>query len=412
MKILHINTYDTGGAAIAALRQHHALLEAGIDSNILFAKLTDKSIKKAYQYIAPQKSFFNRLKDRILFKLNIKVDYWTKVNNALKNRVSGFESFSLPDSDFDITSQSIYKEADVINLHWVSGFLDFKFFLNNKKPIVWTLHDMNPFTGGCHSSFGCKKYQLKCNNCFQLKGTKDLTLAEKNLKIKLKCLYNTKLNIVCISNWMLKNSLESKLFRNFKHTRINHSINSDAYSIYNKNFARDVFKLDKNKTIIVTVTQRFNKGKGSDILKEVIDANTNPCIQICTLGNPIKNDKVVNLGVINDKQLIALAYAACDAVLITSREDNAPNLIPEAFSCGKPIIGFQIGGMPDHIIQWKTGLSSKNIKSKSLLDLIYIFHENKEKFNPNIIRDYALNKFSQKLQSESYLKLYNNILKD
>jgi glycosyltransferase involved in cell wall biosynthesis len=412
MKILHINTYDTGGAAIAALRQHDALLEAGIDSNMLFAKLTDKSIKKAYQYKAPTKPFINRLIDRILYKLNIKVDYWTKVNKTLKNRVSGFESFSLPDSDFDITSQPIYKEADVINLHWVSGFLDYKFFLKNKKPIVWTLHDMNPFTGGCHSSFGCENYQLNCNNCFQLKGTVDLTLAEKNLKIKLKCLKNTKLHIVCISNWMLKKSLQSNLFQNIKHTRINHSINSDTYSIYNKNFARSVFKLEENKTIIITVTQRFNKGKGSDILNDVIEANTKSNIQICTLGNSIKNDKVVNLGVINDQLLLALAYAACDAVLIPSREDNAPNLIPEAFSCGKPIIGFEIGGITDHIIEWETGLSSKNITSKSLLDLIYIFHENKGKFNPNKIRDYALSNFNKKSQSNSYFQLYNSILKN
>jgi glycosyltransferase involved in cell wall biosynthesis len=176
---------------------------------------------------------------------------------------------------------------------------------------------------------------------------------------------------------MLKKSLQSNLFQNIKHTRINHSINSDTYSIYNKNFARSVFKLEENKTIIITVTQRFNKGKGSDILNDVIEANTKSNIQICTLGNSIKNDKVVNLGVINDQLLLALAYAACDAVLIPSREDNAPNLIPEAFSCGKPIIGFEIGGITDHIIEWETGLSSKNITSKSLLDLIYIFHENK-----------------------------------
>ena len=48
----------------------------------------------------------------------------------------------------------ILKEADIINLHWINGgFLSLKSLeklseLN--KPVVWTLHDMWAFTGGCH----------------------------------------------------------------------------------------------------------------------------------------------------------------------------------------------------------------------------------------------------------------------
>jgi hypothetical protein len=35
-KVLHLNTFDNGGAAIAAKRLHMALLKNGIDSSMLF----------------------------------------------------------------------------------------------------------------------------------------------------------------------------------------------------------------------------------------------------------------------------------------------------------------------------------------------------------------------------------------
>ena len=38
-------------------------------------------------------------------------------------------------------------------------------------PIVWTLHDMNPFTGGCHYSGDCGKFRESCGACPELQST-------------------------------------------------------------------------------------------------------------------------------------------------------------------------------------------------------------------------------------------------
>ena len=44
-----------------------------------------------------------------------------------------------------------YGNPDIIHLHWIGGFVDIPtFFKHVKKPIIWTLHDMNPFQGGFH----------------------------------------------------------------------------------------------------------------------------------------------------------------------------------------------------------------------------------------------------------------------
>ena len=37
------------------------------------------------------------------------------------------------------------------------------------KPVVWTLHDTWPFTGGCHHSVDCEKFHSDCGGCPQLR---------------------------------------------------------------------------------------------------------------------------------------------------------------------------------------------------------------------------------------------------
>ena len=59
-------------------------------------------------------------------------------------------------------------DANVYHLHWVAGFLDYSTFFGafpRDKPLVWTLHDMNQFTGGCHYTAGCDKFTLACGAC-------------------------------------------------------------------------------------------------------------------------------------------------------------------------------------------------------------------------------------------------------
>ena len=178
MKILIINTYDRGGAANACLRLYQGLLDEGIDASLLLKK-KQKNLPNA-EILAPQKQ-----KKSILQKLNAKLKTLMRELNLikkestspqlsfLKNRPQSLELFSFPDSNFDITDSPLYQEADIINLHWVAGFLDYKsFFEKNTKPVVWTLHDMNPFTGGEHyeenySGIGIDGFPIEKN-----KGTK------------------------------------------------------------------------------------------------------------------------------------------------------------------------------------------------------------------------------------------------
>jgi hypothetical protein len=167
MKVLHITTSTSGGAGVACIRLHQGLLLASVNSEVLCLK--------DYKNIASRIPSIHEFSNGFFPAIIRKGKFWfyeQKLKNKLKNQSPGFEHFSAIDSWFDITTHPQFKKADIIHLHWVSGFLNFgSFFIKNKKPVIWTLHDMFPFTGGCHHADGCEKFITDCNNCPQLKGS-------------------------------------------------------------------------------------------------------------------------------------------------------------------------------------------------------------------------------------------------
>ena len=165
MRVLIINTSERiGGAAIAANRLMEALKNNGIKTKMLVRdKQTDqisvvelkKSWWKVWQFIWERVVIWqaNHFKKHNLFAVDI------------------------ANTGTNITALPEFTQADVIHLHWINqGMLsltDIRRIIQSGKPIVWTMHDMWPFTGICHYAGDCDKYATQCHNCPQLyKGSK------------------------------------------------------------------------------------------------------------------------------------------------------------------------------------------------------------------------------------------------
>jgi hypothetical protein len=85
--------------------------------------------------------------------------------------------------------------------------------------------------------------------------------------------------------------------------------------------------------------------------------------RVCMMsfGHPAKEIastgiKVVRLGYLNTEEDIRSAYAAADIFVQSSLEDNLPNTMLEAMSCGTPVVAFDVGGMPEVIESGVNGL--------------------------------------------------------
>ncbi|AVZ30695.1 glycosyltransferase [Nodularia spumigena] len=155
IKPLIINTKDiNGGAARAAYRLHQGLKKINIDSTMLVGNKTsdditvlgpNKKLGKGWGKIAPTLDClpliaYPKRQNKLIFSLQ-----W------------------LPDK---LAAQVAKINPDLINLHWVNGgYVRIETLAKFKKPMVWTLHDMWAFTGGCHYSSGCDKYTKFCGAC-------------------------------------------------------------------------------------------------------------------------------------------------------------------------------------------------------------------------------------------------------
>jgi len=131
LKILHINTFYRGGAAIACIRTHKGLLNTGIDSKLFTLYESDDLIEKSFSF---KTETANSFLQKLIFRL--KTFFYNQYVNILsKNRPENFDFFSFPDAPHRITDHPLYQEADIIHLHWISHFLSYDFFSKTKKKL-------------------------------------------------------------------------------------------------------------------------------------------------------------------------------------------------------------------------------------------------------------------------------------
>lgn len=419
MKILHLNTFDHGGAAIAAIRLHKALLAQGIDSSMIFLNKTNNNIPSTYSYNHPRKKRHDFIHRQLIrLKSSVSPPNLTKLELNmlnLQNKVDGFETFTFNPNDLDVTTQKLWKDADIIHLHYIAGFVDYCVFEKDKKQIIWTLHDMNPFTGGCHYSSGCEKFKKECTNCPQLAGTTNTnnSLADQNYK-KTYLSYISPI-ITSPSVWLNTCSAQSTIFHNFRNFHIPYSLDISAFTQHDKTFCRQVFNLPHNKKILLFVSEFVdNFRKGFDLLINALTKVNHSEVHICAVGSNNKEivyqNGITFIGRIYDERLMSIAYSAADVFVLPSREDNLPNVMLESLACGTPVIAFPVGGMLDILKTGFNGILANDLTSESLSNSINDFFDGKYNFDSEEISENARQSFAPLIQSERYIKLYHSML--
>lgn len=422
MKVLIVNTYDKGGAANSCLRLHKGLLKSGVDSSVLLRN-KEKNIS-CTEVINPRIQVISRIQKvknkfrRILKELKLLNERpLSEKEIFLRNRVKGLEWYSFPDSKFDIMESKLYKEATIVNLHWAANFVDYKsFFEKNTKPVVWTLHDMNPFTGGEHyeeAYLGIDELGFPIK---RLKSKEEIRFDKDNLAIKIQALSNAaNLTIVTPSEWLADEARKSEVFNGRSVFCIPYGLDSEVFAPRGKNYSRALLNIPKDKQVILFVSDSIDKNrKGFIFLKKAVEQLANPNLVLCAIGDKNNNleaiENVLELGSIYDERLMSVAYSAADVFVIPSLMDNLPNTVLESLMCATPVIGFPVGGIPDMIQDGVNGFITKEISVDSLVETINKFLNNPSCFSEVEIRNNAIKKYDQKVQSERYIDLFSKIL--
>jgi len=425
LKVVHLCTHDFGGAGKAAYRLHKGLQKIGADSKMLVLnKKSNDPTVKILPIQSPITDNINNNKGTEASSLYQKAKTrWNSLLSQYPNRPDGLEIFTDAFSDVRLDLVKEIHEADIINLHWVAGTLDYVTApkaLNGKR-VLWTLHDMNSFTGGCHYSGDCKKYELSCSACPQLGSIDNTDLAYQIWNHKLYAYQNIDLTIITPSRWLGSCAYKSKLFSGFPIHVIPNGLPVKIFKPYPKSEIRSELNIPQNAKVILFGAESIdNKRKGFKLLLDSIN-NLSPVADspyiLLTFGHFSNNKKIsckypiYNLGHIGSELQLALAYSAADVFVIPSIEDNLPNTVIEAMACGIPVVGFKIGGVSEIVEHKRTGflVDPKDINGlKKGIEWIFIASETNE-FMLNVCRKKAISKFSIESQAQAYYKLYQDI---
>jgi glycosyltransferase involved in cell wall biosynthesis len=300
----------------------------------------------------------------------------------------------------------------------VADFLDWPtFFAKNRKPVVWTLHDKNPFSGIEHYDNSFSGIDKNGDPKIREKSNHEIELSEKWLNLKREVLKKRKCEIYVVSPsaWLLNESLNSELFSGFSHSLIPYGLDEKVFINHNKAESRRLLNIPDDQLVLLFVADNItNRRKGLDYLLTAIENLKNEAkLMVYSIGNSNENnDKggICGLGRIEDEATMAKAYSAADVFVIPSLEDNLPNTMLESLMCGTPVIGFPVGGIAETIEDGVNGYLCEEISVSSLKSTIDRFILNIDKFDRNKISEKARIKYSSIVQANSYLKLYKDIL--
>ncbi|WP_448600229.1 glycosyltransferase family 4 protein [Thermoleptolyngbya sp.] len=421
MNIVQVNTWDVdGGAARAVYRLHKGLLQQGHSETLVcLSKSSDDPavLEVAVEAIAHQP---NALSTHIIQTHAIDGER-TSLSNTL---------FSFPYPGWDINGLPVIQAADVINLHWVARFQSLttlKKLLALSKPVVWTLHDMWAFTGGCHYSAGCLKYEADCMECPQL-AHESSSLAAAVLRDKLEIFAEANLTIVTPSQWLADCARKSQLFQNLRIEVIPNSLETDVFFPVDKAVAKQQFGIaSETTTLLFGAFTAEEKRKGfTELLKatqqclENSDFRTlveqNRLLLLC-FGQPDPSLEALpipvhSFGKIASDTMLRDIYSAADVFVLPSMQDNLPNTMLEAMSCGTPVLAFDVGGIPDVVIPEKTGwlVPERDVAQLAEAMLKIALNLEKPQLMGNSCRCFIEEKFPLSVQASRYLALYQSLL--
>lgn len=378
LKVVHINTSDTGGgAAIAAVRHVEAMRRAGIDAAIVCIK-KDSDKQFVYPVVNSKLAlFFDLVKEKVMFLFQ-------------KHCLSTVGTFSINYSSHRLHKLPIIQDADVIFLHWVNRFVntnEIEKLLRLGKPTFWFMHDMYPITGGCHHALDCNKFTVECHSCPMIKKRFLIDFAKNNFSKKIRSLGKYKnLTFVTPSNWLGTCVKNSRIGAGHAVITVPNVINTNLFIPLNID-AKQMLGLNPHKkTILFSACDFSSIYKGSKYVYECLrrcDPNLYEGLVIGNINKDLLNSLPINVictGRLHDELALVVAYNACDTFVISSIAENYPNVVLEAMSCGKPCIGFPTGGIPELIQHEISGYVTKGVSVEELIEGIQFIFKDEERY--------------------------------
>jgi glycosyltransferase involved in cell wall biosynthesis len=365
MKVMHIVAGElNGGAARGAYWLHRAMRPLGIDSVVYTnsrATLGDASVVSTNQ----------SRKDLIAVQTRSQID--KSFANVYPRRKSGMFSTGLLGADF--TRSEEYRSADIVHLHWINaGFVDIKDLGRVDKPVIWTMRDMWPMTGGCHYAMGCNQFEVGCGRCGHL-GSRSATDLSRLVYNRKKKHLPASLRLVGISDWLSEQARRSQLFHGLDIRTIHNNVDSAEFFPIDKTMARQLLGIDTHKKIVLAgSTNARDPYKGFDKFIEALKYLDPAKYHLCFFGKLEKSIAdglgfdYTAYGFLHDNISLRLVYSAADVFVAPSLMEAFGKTLAEAMACGTPVVCFDATGPRDIVTHQIDGFKAAPFEPESLAE--------------------------------------------
>lgn len=420
MRVLLVNTSeDTGGAAIAAGRLLQALCRNGVEAELLVRDAT----------CAPPQTTcrVRRLPCRLLQRARFVLE---RGCIFLQNGFSRKKLFAIDTATLgaDITHLPEFRRADVVHLHWVNqGMLslrDIRRILRTGKPVVWTMHDMWPFTGVCHHAASCNAWLDGCGRCPLLRRPSAGDLSRRTFLRKARTYSAGRCTFVGCSHWLTELARRAPLLQGQTVVSAPNPLDTALYRPADADAARRRQHLPLDKCLILFVAHKAtDPNKGIGYLREAVsrlcrhDAQCRESLAVVVVGHEAETLKdtfptpLYIKGYVGNAAAMIDLYNAADVLAMPTLMDNLPNTVAEAMACGTPCVGFEVGGLPQMVDNGHNGLLAPVHDADSLAHNLWraLFDPSCAAF-PRAARAKALSAYSEEAVAERYAGIYRDAI--
>ena len=438
MNVAHFCTFPHGGAANAAIGQHLGLRDAGINSQFYYYRnqqadsISEIELDPAAGFqqlefaetgaglFPPLARRFHKSRQRKIYEL---------YNKHLAVRPPQTETYSMAELPEPTELEWDRVDADVVHLHWISYCADYPSFFRSipdSVPIVWSLHDTNAFTGGCHYTGGCVGYKFGCGSCPQVSQSGPRDVSRASYQAKQKALKNKQIQVVAPCDWMLEMAEASRIWpKQTSFHKIEYGLDLKQFCPGNQSEARSLLGIERDDRIVAFGAMDVeNPRKGFQFVDEALVAMKSrlehqglpPKVTCLVFGaGKLKLLRsglpIVELGFVGDLPTKRAIYQAADLLILPSLEDNQPQVGLEAMACGTPVVAFNTAGMPEYVIDQRTGLLAKAGDSRELGEKTaqLIADSSLSKRLGNGARNLIEDRFARSRQISRTIELYRSV---
>jgi glycosyltransferase involved in cell wall biosynthesis len=404
MRILQINNfhYSRGGSETVYLSTS-SLLESHGHEVINFSQMHPQN------YPSDEEAYF--------------VEYQDFLEQGLIQKIKNFTKYIYSsEAKMNLERLLTEKKPDVAHLHNIFGGLSLSILPTLRKhkiPVVITLHDYKLLCPVYTFLDGQNKICEKCVNgnylnCISKKCNKGSFIYSTVMALESyirEVLFEPEKyfdKIICVSKFSYNKHFNKPLHHKLTHLyNFSAAMEKEPFEIHNERYFLYFGRLSREKGVLTLIDSFKNRPA-----QKLIIAGTGPLEKQIT-ESIAHLPQVEYVGFKSGDELKSLIKHAAFVVVPSEWYENNPMTIIESYFLGTPVIGADIGGIPEILLSQQTGFLFPPGDAKTLSNLVLQCSQivgSRYYEMANSCRDFALENFSSQVHYQKLMTVYGELV--